>query len=111
MKIDIQLEKRYTSHLNEIVEKNKSDLNLVVSQIVKSRIDEIEWVNDDVEKFQDYVQAHPKGKSMLWLYTWNLRRRLRWSEDRLENVECVIMLGRSDEDLEDRLLRKNYKSL
>lgn len=101
MKIDIQLEPRYISHLNEIVEKNTSDRNHVVSQIVKTRIDEIEQVNDDVEKFLDYLQAHPKGKSMLRLYTWNLRRRLNWSEDRLENVECVIMLRRSEKDLED----------
>jgi hypothetical protein len=101
MKIDIQLEKKYLDHLNLLLKTNRADPNTFVSEVVKSRIDEIEQVKDDVQKFQDYVQAHPRGKSMLWLYTWNLRRRLGWSEDRLENVECVIMLRRRDEDLED----------
>ncbi len=101
MKIDIQLEKKYLDQLNLHLETNRADPNTFVSEVVKSRIDEIEQANDDVQKFQDYIQAHPRGKSMLWLYTWNLRRRLGWSEDRLENVECLIMLRRSDEDLED----------
>jgi hypothetical protein len=101
MKIDIQLEKKYLDQLNLYLETNRADPNTFVSEVVKSRMDEIEQANDDVQKFQDYIQAHPRGKSMLWLYTWNLRRRLDWSEDRLENVECLIMLRRSDEDLED----------
>jgi hypothetical protein len=101
MKIDIALETKYIESLNFLVERNNTDPNTFVSEIVKSRIDEIDQVNDDVKNFVDYLKAHPRGKHVLWLYTWNLRRRLQWSEDRLENVECVIMLRRSREDLED----------
>jgi hypothetical protein len=101
MKIDIELEKKYIESLSFLIEHNGTDPNTFVSEIIKSRIDEIEQVNDDVRKFEDYLRVHPRGKSVLWLYTWNLRRRLQWSEDRLENVECVIMLRRSREELED----------
>ena len=100
MKIDIELEKEYLDSLNLLAETNDVDPSTLVSEIVKSRIDEIEQVDADVLKFRNYVEAHPRGKSMLWLYTWNLRRRLGWSEDRLENVECVIMLRRMDDEEE-----------
>ena len=101
MKIDIQLDQKYIDNLNLLLQVNRADPNTFVSEIVKSKIDEIEQVNDDVQKFQEYVQAHPRGKGLLRLYTWNLRRRLSWSEDRLENVECVIMLRRSREENDD----------
>jgi hypothetical protein len=101
VKIDLQLEDKYLDSFNQLVEERNEDPSALVSKLVKSRIDEIDGVNADIRKFREYLDAHPRGKSLFWLYTWNLRRRLQWSEDRLENVECVLMLRRSVDNLDD----------
>lgn len=92
--ISLQIYKDNETFLEQVLTESQTNLDVLASRLINSRLYEIRSIRRDMDLFREYVAKHPRKNQPLWFYGFKLRKSLGWTHSHLLDIEDEVLGAR-----------------